>query len=188
MPGRRSGARRTARRTSRRTSRRTFRRRRRRRSILVGGAVLIGGGALVYKLSKQDAQKIEEHTGIPPDELDDEDLQAAMQELNIQSQNLTDEDRAAMAQDQAANPDPEETVAPAAAPAAAAGGTRGLHRAAQTVGRSQRRGHSLRRRVRGQEKTVTRPLRQSSEVFTSAAHPALLLRQDLGAAFLPPHR
>lgn len=84
--------------------------------------MLIGGGALVYKLSKQDAQKIEEHTGIPPDELDDEDLQAAMQELNIQSQNLTDEDRAAMAQDQAANPDPEETVAPAAAPAAAAGG------------------------------------------------------------------
>ena len=49
----------------------------------------------VHKMSQSQAKQIEEHTGIPPEELEDDDLQAAMQELNIPKQELTAEDRAA---------------------------------------------------------------------------------------------
>lgn len=98
---RRRGARRTARRTSRRTTRRVVRRTRRRmrrRMILVGGFVLLAasGTYAAVKLSQKDAQRIEEHTGLPPDQLEDQDLQDAMQELNIESQPISDEDQAAL--------------------------------------------------------------------------------------------
>jgi hypothetical protein len=35
------------------------------------------------KMSAKNAQAIEEHTGVPPEELEDADLQEAMQELGI---------------------------------------------------------------------------------------------------------
>lgn len=118
---RRRGARPAARRTARRVSHRQMRRRRRRRRrILVGGAVLVGGGALVYKLTKQDAQQIEEYTGIPPEELEDEDLQQAMKDLNIQSQPLTAEDKAALNQADAAEKQAADQAASAAVAAASA--------------------------------------------------------------------
>jgi hypothetical protein len=81
---------------------------------MVGGFVLLaaGGAYAAVKLSQQDAQRIEEHTGIPPDELEDKDLEEAMTELNIQSQPLTDEDQAALGQE----------TAPAAAPQAPSAG------------------------------------------------------------------
>ena len=88
---RRRGARGPARKTVRRTGRR-HRRRRRRRLILAGGAVVWAG----HKMSKQDAEKIEEHTGKPPDELTDEEVEAAMGELGIEEQELTEEDEAAL--------------------------------------------------------------------------------------------
>ena len=72
---RRGGARRTTRMAGRRR-----RRRRRRRLILAGGAVVWAG----HKLSQKDSQKIEEHTGKPPDELSDEEVEAAMEELGIE--------------------------------------------------------------------------------------------------------
>jgi hypothetical protein len=71
-------------------------RRRRRRRILIGGAVILGAGALIYKLTKKDTERIEEHTGQSADDLSDEELQQAMRDLNIKSQDLTDEDRAAL--------------------------------------------------------------------------------------------
>lgn len=72
-------------------ARRRRRRVRRRRIVLVGGMVAFGA----HKMSQAQAKQVEEHTGIPPEELEDEDLTAAMAELNIPSQELTDEDRAA---------------------------------------------------------------------------------------------
>lgn len=67
---------------------------------MIGGMVVIAaaGTAAAVKLSKQDAQRIEEHTGLPPEQLEDEDLNQAMQELNIKSQPLTAEEQAAMAE------------------------------------------------------------------------------------------
>jgi hypothetical protein len=46
-------------------------------------------------MSQSQAKQIEEHTGVPPEELEDADLEAAMTELNIPKQELTAEDRAA---------------------------------------------------------------------------------------------
>jgi len=70
-----------------------------RRRVVVGGAVLLAatGTAAAIKMSKKDADRIEQHTGLPPEQLEDDDLHQAMQELGIQSQPLTAEDQAALA-------------------------------------------------------------------------------------------
>lgn len=107
------GARPAARRTARRTTRRTVRRhrRRRRRRIVVGGAVLLAVGGAAYgavKLSQKDADRIEQHTGESVEEMTEEELVAAMEDLGIQSIELTDDDQALInaesSQPQAAQP------------------------------------------------------------------------------------
>jgi len=71
-----------------------------RRTVMVGGMMLLaaGGTAAAIKLTQNDAKRIEEHTGLPPQELEDQDLEQAMQELNIQPQPVTPEDQATLAQ------------------------------------------------------------------------------------------
>ena len=66
--------------------RRRRRRQRRRRVVLVGGMVAIG----TKKMSAKNAQAIEEHTGIPPEELEDADLEEAMQELGIPNEDVSE--------------------------------------------------------------------------------------------------
>ena len=98
---RRGARRRTRRRTHRRVRRtRRRRRRRRRRRILVGGMMLLAVGGVAYgavKLSQNDAQRIEEHTGESVEELTEEELVQAMKDLGIESIDLSDEDKAALA-------------------------------------------------------------------------------------------
>ena len=62
------------------------------------GYVLLAGegGSPPVKLSQQDAQMIQQHTGLPPDQLEDNDLNQAMQELNIHSLPLTPQDQSAL--------------------------------------------------------------------------------------------
>ena len=67
------------------------RRRRRRRILLVGGLVAFGA----YKMSKKDAERIEEHTGTSPEEMTDEELEQAMDELNIEKQTRDGSDQEA---------------------------------------------------------------------------------------------
>ena len=69
--------------------RRMRRMRRRRRILLVGGLLAFGA----YKMSKKDAQRIEEHTGTDPEEMTDEELEKAMAELNIEKQYRDDSDK-----------------------------------------------------------------------------------------------
>jgi len=110
MRGRRP-ARRTARRTTRRTVRRVHRRRRRR--IMVGGMVLLAVGGAAYgavKLTQNDAQRIEEHTGASVEELSEEELIAAMEDLGIQSIELPGDDQAVISRE-------PEVTSSAAAPA-----------------------------------------------------------------------
>ncbi len=84
----------------------------------------VGGAAYgAVKLSQQDAQRIEDHAGASVEELSEEELVAAMQDLGIQSAELTADDKAALAseggQEQAAPaPAPAAASVPAAAPAA----------------------------------------------------------------------
>lgn len=66
---------------------------------MVGGAavLMIGGAYSSYKLSKQDVQQVEQHTGKSADDLTEAELEAAMDALGIQDQELTPEDEAAIA-------------------------------------------------------------------------------------------
>jgi len=95
--------------------RRQRRRRRRRRRILVGGLVAFGA----YKMSTKDADRVKEHTGVDPEELEDDELAQAMAELGIEQQMVTDDDV------EEGSEAPATAAAPAApaASAAPAGGT-----------------------------------------------------------------
>ena len=59
--------------------------------MLVGGLVAFG----VHKMSQKDADRIEQHTGVPPEEMSDEELTQAMDDLGIEDQRVTAEDQEA---------------------------------------------------------------------------------------------
>ena len=63
---------------------------------MAGGFVLLAGAgtAGAVKLSQKDAERIEEQSGTPAEELSEEELVAAMEEPGIQSIELTDDDQA----------------------------------------------------------------------------------------------
>ena len=119
---RRRGARRAGRRAGRRTSRRMMRRRRmlpmgrryRRRRFLVGGATMLLVGGAAYKLGQNSVKQIEEHTGKPAEQLSEQELEAAMDDLGIEEEEITDADMAAI---EAEAVDAPTTAAPAAPPA-----------------------------------------------------------------------
>jgi hypothetical protein len=99
------------------------RRRRRRRIILVGGAIALGTSA-VHKYSKKDVERIEQQTGKPAEELTDEELAQATQQLGIQPEEMSDQEwdqvEASDAEEDAADPDDADPddAEPAAAAAA----------------------------------------------------------------------
>jgi len=124
-PGRRAG-RRAARRTMRRRMVLRPGRRFRRRRIMVRGATLLLVGGAAYKIGQSQAQQIQQHTGKPPEDLTQEELETAMDELGIEEQELTAEDQVAIdaeeISDSASAPPPAPPgppPAPAAAPPAA---------------------------------------------------------------------
>ena len=94
---------------------------------MVGGAVLLAVGGAAYgavKLTQKDTQRIEEHAGASVEELTEEELVAAMQELGIQSIELDDNDRAIIAQETGpADPTPAAAQTPSAANATTAEAT-----------------------------------------------------------------
>lgn len=55
--------------------------------------MVVGVGALAYKLSKSDTQKIEEQYGRSVEEMTDEELQQAVDELNLRKQPLDEDDQ-----------------------------------------------------------------------------------------------
>lgn len=124
---RRRGARRAGRRAGRRTARRTMRRRRmmpmgrryRRRRFLVGGATMLLVGGAAYKLGQNSVKQIEQHTGKKAEDLSEQELEAAMDQLGIEDQEITDADMAAIeAEAVDAAPAAQAAPPPAAAPQA----------------------------------------------------------------------
>ena len=69
-------------------------------------------------MSQKDAQRVEEHTGTSVEELTEDELVAAMQDLGIKSIELDDNDQAAIAHE--TGEAPAAAAAPAPQPAAAA--------------------------------------------------------------------
>jgi len=57
--------------------------------MLMGGMVALGTAA-VYKMSKKDTKRVEEHTGKTAEDLSDDELRAAIEDLQIQVDELTD--------------------------------------------------------------------------------------------------
>ena len=53
--------------------------------MLVGGLVAYGA----HKMSQKDAERIQQHTGIDPEEMTDDELVQAMNELGIEQQEVT---------------------------------------------------------------------------------------------------
>lgn len=47
-----------------------------------------------HKMAQKDAERIEEHTGVNPEELEDAELEQAMKELSIEDQTATAEELA----------------------------------------------------------------------------------------------
>ena len=66
--------------------RRRRRRRRRRRVILAGGLIAFGA----YKISQKDVDRVEQSTGKSAEELSDEEIEKAMDDLNIEKQEMND--------------------------------------------------------------------------------------------------
>lgn len=75
---------------ARRMVHRRRRRRRRRRILLVGGMIAVGYAG--YKMSKKDVDRVEEYSGQPADELTDEQLEQAMDQLGIDKETMSDEE------------------------------------------------------------------------------------------------
>lgn len=47
----------------------------------------------VYKMSSKQAEQVQAHTGVDPEELTDEELATAMDELGIEKEEVTDADQ-----------------------------------------------------------------------------------------------
>jgi Short C-terminal domain len=60
--------------------------------VLIAGE----GSSPPIKLTQQDAQRIQEDTGLPPQQLEDNDLSESMQQLGIHSVPLTPQDQATL--------------------------------------------------------------------------------------------
>ncbi|HNU05730.1 MAG TPA: hypothetical protein PKL67_16445, partial [Anaerolineae bacterium] len=67
-------------------------RRRMRRRLVVGGAVLLAVGVSAVKMTPDEVQQVEQHTGMKAEDLSEEQLDAAMEELGIEGQEPTDQE------------------------------------------------------------------------------------------------
>jgi hypothetical protein len=82
-------------------------RRRMRRRLIIGGAVVVAAGATAVKMSQSEVQQVEQYTGQKAEDLSEEQLDAAMNELGIEGQEPTDQEIAMLeAEEDKAQPAP----------------------------------------------------------------------------------
>jgi predicted Zn-dependent peptidase len=91
-------------------------RRYRRRRFLVGGATMLLVGGAAYKLGQNSVKQVEEYTGKPAEDLTQEELEAALNDLGIQEEEITDSDMAAIEAEAVDEPAAPARPSPAPAP------------------------------------------------------------------------
>ena len=91
-------------------------RRYRRRRFLVGGFTMLLVGGAAYKLGQSSVKQIEDYTGKPAEDLSEQEIEAAMDHLGIEEEEITEADKAAIEAEAVDAPEPS---VPAAAQAAA---------------------------------------------------------------------
>lgn len=79
-------------------------RRRMRRRIVVAGAVILAIGTSAVKMSPSEVQQVEQYTGMKAEDLSEEQLDAAMNELGIEGQEPNDQEMAMLEAEENKNP------------------------------------------------------------------------------------
>ena len=79
--------------------------------MIIGGMVVLGVGYGAYKLTQSQVQQVEQKTGKKAEDLSEEELEGAMDELGIQAQEPTDEEIAML---EAADKTDDKSETPAA--------------------------------------------------------------------------
>ena len=79
-------------------------RRRMRRRLIIGGAVIVAIGGSATKMSQSEVQQVEQHTGMKAEDLTEEQLDAAMNDLGIEGQEPTDQEVAMLEAEEDKNP------------------------------------------------------------------------------------
>jgi hypothetical protein len=79
-------------------------RRHMRRRMIVGGAVIVAAGTSAVKMSPTEVQQVEQHTGMPAEQLSEEQLDTAMADLGIEGQEPTDQEIAQLEAEEDKNP------------------------------------------------------------------------------------
>jgi hypothetical protein len=79
-------------------------RRRMRRRMIIGGAVILAVGTTATKMTQNEVQQVEQHTGMKAEDLSEEQLDAAMSDLGIEGQEPTDQEVAMLEAEEDKNP------------------------------------------------------------------------------------
>ena len=79
-------------------------RRRMRRRMIIGGAVILAIGSSATKMTQSEVQQVEQHTGMKAEDLSEEQLDAAMNDLGIEGQEPTDQEVAMLEAEEDKNP------------------------------------------------------------------------------------
>lgn len=79
-------------------------RRRMRRRLIIGGAVLVASGVNSVKMSQKEVEQVEQHTGKKVEDLSEDQLDAAMNQLGIEGQEPTDQEIAMLEAEEDKNP------------------------------------------------------------------------------------
>ena len=79
-------------------------RRRMRRRMIVAGAVIVAVGTSATKMTSSEVQQVEQHTGMKAEDLSEEQLDTAMNDLGIEGQEPTDQEVAMLEAEEDKNP------------------------------------------------------------------------------------
>ena len=63
-----------------------------RRRLIIGGAVILAIGTSATKMTQSEVQQVEQHTGMKAEDLSEEQLDSAMNDLGIEGQEPTDQE------------------------------------------------------------------------------------------------